>query len=130
MLERSEIVLKVACLALTAFLLYQCSRFVIRRDSLAHLTIPTLPSLPANPDAQTGGKTTNSIPRIESQKPATNLPPAISARIGIIRTTTISNDWSPGWSHPVALALALSSCLLPATAVIPNPTNHQRIERC
>ena len=89
MLERSEIVLKVACLALTAFLLYQCSRFVIRRDSLAHLTIPTLPSLPANPDAQTGGKTTNSIPRIESQKPATNLPPAISARIDRITQSEI-----------------------------------------
>ena len=89
MLERSEIVLKVACLALTALLLYQCSRFVIRRDSLAHLTIPTLPSLPANPDAQTGGKTTNSIPRIESQKPATNLPPAISARIDRITQSEI-----------------------------------------
>ena len=87
--ERSGMVLKVACLALTALLLYQCSRFVIRRDSLAHLTIPTLPSLPANPDAQTGGKTTNSIPRIESQKPATNLPPAISARIDRITQSEI-----------------------------------------
>ena len=89
MLERSEMVLKVACLALTALLLYQCSRFVIRTDSLAHLTIPALPSLPANSDAQTGGKGTNSVPRSESQKPATNLPPAISARIDRITQSEI-----------------------------------------
>ena len=89
MLERSETVLKAACLVLTAFLLYQCSRFVIRRDSLAHLTIPALPSLPANSDAQTGGKGTNSVPRNESQKPATNLPPAISARIDRVTQSEI-----------------------------------------
>ena len=89
MLERSEMVLKVACLALTALLLYQCSRFLIRRDSLVHLTIPALPSLSAISDTQTGGKGTNSIPRSESQKPATNLPPAISARIDRITQSEI-----------------------------------------
>ena len=81
MLERSEIVLKVACLVLMALLLYQCSRFVMRRDSLARLNIPALPSLPDDSDAQAGGKTTNSLPRTESQKPATNLPPAMGPRI-------------------------------------------------
>ena len=66
MLERSEMVLKVTCLALAALVLFQCSRFVMRRDSLARLTIPALPSLPDNPDAQTGGKMTNSAARTES----------------------------------------------------------------
>jgi hypothetical protein len=89
MLERSETVLKFACLVLTALLLYQCSRFLIRRDSLAHLTIPALPSLSAISDTQTGGKGTNSIPRSESQKPATNLPPAISAHIDRITQSEI-----------------------------------------
>ena len=89
MLERSEMVLKVACLVLTALLLYQCSRFLIRGDSLAHLTIPALPSLSAISDTQTGGKGTNSVPRSESQKPATNLPPAISARIDRITQSEI-----------------------------------------
>jgi len=89
MLERSEMVLKVACLVLTALLLYQCSRFVMRRDSLAHLTIPALPSLSAISDSQTGEKTTNSVSRGESQKPATNLPPAISARIDRITQSEI-----------------------------------------
>jgi hypothetical protein len=89
MLERSEMVLKVACLVLTALLLYQCARFVMRRDSLAHLTIPALPSLSASSDSQTGEKTTNSVSRGESQKPATNLPPAISARIDRITQSEI-----------------------------------------
>ena len=89
MLERSEMVLKVACLVLTALLLYQCSRFLIRRDSLAHLTIPALPSLSAISDTQTGGKGTNSVPRGEPQKPATNLPPAISAHIERITQSEI-----------------------------------------
>ena len=89
MLERSEMVLKVACLALAALILFQCSRFVMRSDSLARLTIPALPSLPDNSDAQTGGKTTNSPPRAESQKPATDLPPAISMRID--RATPATN---------------------------------------
>lgn len=89
MLERSEMVLKVACLVLTALLLYQCSRFVIRRDSLAQLTIPALPSLSAISDTQPGGKSTNSVSRSESQKPATNLPPAISARIDRVTQSEI-----------------------------------------
>ena len=80
MLERSETVLKVVCLVLTTLLLFQCSRFVMRSDSLARLSIPALPSLPDSSDAQTGGKTTNAPSRTESQKPAANLPPAISAR--------------------------------------------------
>ena len=89
MLERSEMALKVACLVLTALLLYQCSRFLIRRDSLAHLTIPALPTLSAISDTQTGGKGTNPVPRSESQKPATNLPPAISAHIDRITQSEI-----------------------------------------
>jgi len=88
MLERAEMVLKVVCLALAALVLFQCSRFLIRRDSLAHLSIPALPFLPDNSDAQTGGKTTNSPSRAESQKPATNLPPAISARIDRVTPAT------------------------------------------
>jgi len=89
MLERSETVLKTACLVLSALLLFQCSRLVIRRDSLARLTIPAVPSLPANSDAQSGEKATNTPPRVESQKPATNLPAAVSARIDRITQSEI-----------------------------------------
>ena len=88
MLERSEMVLKIACLALAALILFQGSRLVLRRDSLARLTIPALPSLPDNSDAQSGGKATNALPRTGPQKPATNLPPAISARIDRVSPAT------------------------------------------
>ena len=89
MLERSEMVLKIACLALAALILFQGSRLVLRRDSLARLTIPALPSLPDNSDAQSGGKATNALPRTGPQKPATNLPPAISARIDRVTQSEI-----------------------------------------
>jgi len=89
MLERSEMVLKVTCLALAALVLFQCSRFVMRSDSLARITIPALPSLPDNSDAQAGGKTTNAPPPTGSQKPPTDLPPAMSARTG--RPTPATN---------------------------------------
>jgi hypothetical protein len=88
MLERSELMLKVTCLALAALVLFQCSRFVMRSDSLARLRIPALPSLPDNADAQTGGKTTNSPPRTGSQKPPTDLPPAMGARIERVTPAT------------------------------------------
>jgi hypothetical protein len=88
MLERFETALKVACLALAALVLVQCSRFVMRRDSLARLTIPAVPSLPDVSDAQTGAKTTNSPPRTESPKSATNLPPVMSARIDRLTPAT------------------------------------------
>jgi hypothetical protein len=80
MLERSETILKVACATLAALVLLQCARSLVRRDALAHLTIPSLPSLPADSDASTG-KTTNSPPRSDPQQPAPNLPPAINARL-------------------------------------------------
>jgi len=89
MLERSETVLKFACLALAALILLQCSRFMLRSDSLARLTIPALPSLPASSEAQSETKPTNSVPRNVPQKPPSNLPPAISARIERITQSEI-----------------------------------------
>ncbi len=89
MLERSEIFLKGACLVLLVILLYQGSRLVIRRDSLARLSIPALPSLPDNPDAQAAEKPTNAMSRTEPPRLQTNLPPAISARIERITQSEI-----------------------------------------
>jgi hypothetical protein len=90
MLERFEMALKVACLVLGALVLIQCSRFLIRRDALAHLTIPALPTLPADAEAQQpGGKATNSIPRNESQRPSMNVPPATNARVDRITQSEI-----------------------------------------
>jgi hypothetical protein len=49
--ERSEKLLKLVCLLLGALLVYQVSRVVLRRDGLAHLSIPPLPALPADTNA-------------------------------------------------------------------------------
>jgi hypothetical protein len=87
MLERSEMALKVVCLALGAFVLFQCSRFLMRRDALAHLTIPALPTLPANPEPP--GKATNAPPRVDMQRPAIIAPPSTNARIDRITQSEI-----------------------------------------
>ena len=87
MLERSEMALKVVCLALGAFVLFQCSRFLMRRDALAHLTIPALLTLPANPEPP--GKATNAPPHVDMQRPAIIAPPSTNARIDRITQSEI-----------------------------------------
>ena len=49
--ERSEKLLRLACLILAALLICQIARVVLRRDGLAHLSIPPLPSLSVLPSA-------------------------------------------------------------------------------
>jgi hypothetical protein len=72
MLERSEPVLKVICLALAALLLFQVVRLVVRSDPLAHLNIPALPTLPPDTNAPAGGTGTNSPAALGSGKAGTN----------------------------------------------------------
>ena len=59
MLERLEPVLKVICAVLAALLLYQLGRLVAHSDPLARLTIPALPTLPAETNAPASGNATN-----------------------------------------------------------------------
>jgi hypothetical protein len=72
MLERSEPVLKVICVALAALLLFQVVRLVVRSDPLAHLNIPALPTLPPDTNALAGGTGTNSPTTLGSGKAVTN----------------------------------------------------------
>ncbi len=87
--ERSEKVLKAACVVLAILALYQCSRFVARSNPLAHLKVPVLPSLSAGSGTQSGGEGTNSVPRNEPGKKPADIPPAISARIDRITQSEI-----------------------------------------
>ena len=64
--ERSEKLLKLVCLLLGALLVYQVSRVVLRRDGLAHLSIPLLPALPADTDAPAAPKAADSKGGISS----------------------------------------------------------------
>jgi hypothetical protein len=59
--ERSEKLLKLACLLLGALLVYQVSRVVLRRDGLAHLSIPPLPALPADTNAPAAPKVVKAV---------------------------------------------------------------------
>ena len=54
MLERSKWILKIACLMLAAVLLYQLVQIGIRLNPLTHVTVPDLPSLPAETASQPG----------------------------------------------------------------------------
>jgi hypothetical protein len=72
MLERSEPVLKVICVALAALLLFQVVRLVMRSDPLAHLNIPALPTLPPDTNAPAGGAGTNSLAASGLGKAGTN----------------------------------------------------------
>ena len=67
MLERYERALKIACIGLAVLMLYQFVRLAVRRDPLANLNMPALPSLPpaaeSNSTAQAGSgrNRTNSV---------------------------------------------------------------------
>jgi len=71
MRDRSEQVLRLACVVLGALLVFQIARIVARRNPLAHLQIPTLPTLAAA-DTHTGAKATNAAPVADSTKKSTN----------------------------------------------------------
>jgi len=95
MLERSEPVLKGICVALAGLLLFQVARLVLRSDPLAHLNIPSLPTLPPETNAPAGGPGTNALVASGSGKAGTNaahlgarlparqpiLPPAINLEL-------------------------------------------------
>jgi hypothetical protein len=61
MREFLEKALKIACLALAALLAVQSSRLALRKNPLAGLSIPALPSLPPSTNS-VGGAATNSAP--------------------------------------------------------------------
>ena len=68
MLERYERALKIACIGLAALMLYQLVRLAVRRDPLANLNIPALPSLPPAADERGVSVPTNSLSRSNATK--------------------------------------------------------------
>ena len=79
MLERSEQVLRIVCLILAAFLVYQFSRLVWQRNPLAQLNIPPAIAASLGSNTVAAAKTTNAVPRSDAAKPATNSPGAAKA---------------------------------------------------
>jgi hypothetical protein len=73
MRERSEKILKLVCLALAALLLYQVAHVLLVGNPLARVTMPVLPSLPAEAGIDSaGGKGTNPAPVVASGAKGTN----------------------------------------------------------
>jgi hypothetical protein len=74
MLDRLEPVLKVVCAVLAALVLYQLVRLATHINPLAHLTIPALPTLPADTNSPASGITSNTPTLTASAKAGTNAP--------------------------------------------------------
>jgi hypothetical protein len=74
--ERSERILRIACICLAALLLFQFARLVLRKDPLKNLSIPALPSLPPAADARASGSRTNPPSRPGLAGSGTNAPAA------------------------------------------------------
>src|SRR5436305_6361568 len=79
MRERSEQGLRIACMVMGAFLVYQVATLVARKNPLDHLSIPALPSLPVEPVAQAAGKKTNSPAQTDLGRKGTNAGPQTEA---------------------------------------------------
>jgi hypothetical protein len=88
MRERTAQILKIVCLGLVALLVYQLVRAGYRANPLAGVTIPEVPSLPAD---------TNAPPAVArgATKPGTNSPASAMASNGPA-TALVSNSFATG----------------------------------
>jgi hypothetical protein len=136
MLERSKWILKIACLALAALLLYQLVQIGIRLNPLAHVAVPELPSLPPEPAGQPapaplvsatppisrGAGSNNPMPSIGSNSSpsalvaGTNAPPAGALAQPVTNSPTQSKTMAIDTNFPGLAAIARSSNLPPAVA--------------
>ena len=87
--ERTLPVLRIACLLLAALVLYEFSRFFLKRDSLADLELSTVASAAVAPAPDAKSKETNAPPKRGGPARANDLPPATQARIDRITQSEI-----------------------------------------
>jgi hypothetical protein len=84
MRERSEQVLRIACMVLGALVVLQLVLWVARRDPLAHLSMPPLPALTNAPESQSGKA--NAV----TAHPALNTPSnQVSGQKGALDTNSV-----------------------------------------
>lgn len=121
MRERSEMLLKLACLAVAALFLYRLGRAFIGGDPLAHLTIPDLPSLPAVPGDSPGGKGTNLAPVAASGGKGTNNPARPSGMTTTNPPTTLlAEDTNKTAASPQNTVITNTNALLQVAEVSTN----------
>jgi hypothetical protein len=106
MLERSEPVLKVICVALAVLLLFQVGRLVVGRNPLGHLNIPAVPTLPPDTNAPAAGTGTNSLAARGSGKTGTNTAQAGAQIAGVATNAPAGRDsGKPGTNAPPSLSV-------------------------
>ena len=103
MRERSEQVLRIACLVLAGLLVLQVAFRVLRRDPLAKVVIPPLPALTNSAEPEL--KATHTSPHV-ARIPGTNAVPSKSAtnQVGVstVSTNTPGTNASVATSGPAA----------------------------
>ena len=121
MLERSETVLKVLCVALAAVLLFQLGRLFVRGNPLAHLNIPALPSLPPDTNSAPTPLPTNAAAGAAA---ITNLA-RLAAKTGAAATNSSSAHKSANALTNLTLLVSTNSVtnIPPALAVTKTSTN-------
>jgi hypothetical protein len=87
--ERTLPALRIACLILAALVLYEFSRFFLKRDSLADLDLGTVASAAVTPAPAAKSKETNAPPKRGGPARPNDLPPAIQARVDRITQSEI-----------------------------------------
>ena len=80
MRDRREQVLKIICLMLGALLAFELARFVVRGDPAKSLVVPAIPSLPPEPEAQSGKATNSATAKGPGQKGTNSIAAEASAK--------------------------------------------------
>jgi hypothetical protein len=89
--KRTLPALRIACFILAALVLYEFSRFFLKRDSLAdlELNVDTVASAAVAPVPSVKSKETNAPPKRGGPARPNDLPPAIQARVDRITQSEI-----------------------------------------
>jgi hypothetical protein len=123
MFERTEPVLKVLCAALAAVLIFQVVRTVARGDSLAHLSIPALPTLPPDTNAPEGGARTNSLAGPGSGKAGTNTAQAVAQTNNAATNSPVVGSGKATTNNPLSASAPKGTNSPGQTAVTNAATN-------
>jgi hypothetical protein len=115
MLERFKWMLKIVCLVLAVLLVFQLTQVWMRLNPLAHITIPEMPSLPAQAANQSGPKPPSPIIAQALVAKVTNISPALTSTNAIRSSVTnVTNASAQKTSNVTETNLAIPAT--PATS--------------
>lgn len=109
--DRREKIVRVVCMVFAAGLAFQLTVFIVRATFSRGLTVPALPSLPQEPEAQ-AGKNTNSPSGKISTKAGTNAPGTNAIAKGATNsasTNSVAAHWAKGSTNSVAAEVTVTN---------------------